>query len=252
MYLYACNFFCCSCGLAVLAMAARPVLTCEVAFGGAPKDGGATQDGTDKQQCEIQSAMCCAINEAQVENKPWPRHYPPNLSDLQKQAIMMGVSGRGEMFSACTLANLAAEHQCGRYKVCLINQSLLNTENKNSENSLNKDVTKKSSFGNHFDGNNFVNKHLLLRQPTNAKSSSVGKTVRTTYIEPQCKSSLGVNGRMSNNIFHHNIDNDNSLNSPQTPSCVDSHGFLTLEFDKSNWHKSVVSRLMAGHLVAVW
>lgn len=124
---------CCSCGLAVLAMAARSILACEVVAGSAADVDGTTNDGTDE--------LCNKVHN--VEKNQFSKHlYPPTLADLQDRAIAKGFSGRGEMFSAKAMACLAAEHQSGRYKAYLVEKSTQ---------SISEDINHKSS-GDSFNG----------------------------------------------------------------------------------------------------
>lgn len=109
----------------MLAMAAQPILACEVAAGGVADGGGANNHGTDNPHDKVQNAKMRTVYDANVKNKPCPKHLysSPTLADLQGQAVKKGFSGRGEMFSAKAMACLAVEHQCGRYNVRLVEKS---------------------------------------------------------------------------------------------------------------------------------
>jgi len=127
-----------SCGLAVLAMAARPILTCEAAMG-ITYDCGDTYNGSrdvDELNEVVKKTILEAIEKERqkaLHSTNFTPHPPeidaPNLADIQKEAIRSGYSGRGEMFSTQAMVNLAKTHQTGRYNVTLVKRDLLDITN---------------------------------------------------------------------------------------------------------------------------
>jgi len=128
-----------SCGLAVLAMAACPILTSEVALDDAQYD---ELDDFD----ELDEVMEKAFMEPSEKDKPKPErstnstiyppnNYRPNIEEFQREAIKSGYSGHGEMFSTQAMVNLARRHQTGQYNVTMVNRDLFDmTEEKNDTN----------------------------------------------------------------------------------------------------------------------
>lgn len=111
-------------------MAARPILTCEVAMGSDNYDGlddaeefnemvqRAIFEATEKERQNAEQSKCGTIY-------PPVDTYVPTIEDLQEDAIKSGYSGHGEMFSTQAMVNLARKHQVGRYNVVLVKHDLL-------------------------------------------------------------------------------------------------------------------------------
>lgn len=124
-------------------MALRPVLTCEVMAGGAADGGCGTGRGLD-EELEVVDDVIAAIDWAVGETMrvshdggvpfivgPNGRNLfnahmnVPDLEQIQREAVRRGYTGRGEMFSAWCLAELARSDQLGRHIVRLVKRDLL-------------------------------------------------------------------------------------------------------------------------------
>jgi len=271
--------FHCSCGLAVLAMAMRPILICEVAEGGAAKCGSESINGTEKNDdlnSVMESTIKRGISKAVSQNNIWPQHYePPTLMDLQDQVIRSSYSSMGEMFSSLAMAKIASLYQCGRYKVRLLNRPLI-FGNEASENIHIGKNNMDSLYGQNANKHNDNNSKLSSENEKPPKNA-----LRNTKIEDtrsNCNFDTGIMNNCSYNIPQHtdfsneclsntakekipDYSNDIStdlhddippvaLSNPT--SCPYKHELLTSKPGLSSWSVSVVERLMRGHLIAVW
>lgn len=119
-----------SCGLAVLAMATRTIRACEVAVGGAANGGSDNPYGIENTNTLNVLVRNSLENGWKTELKVNPNVHPisppPTLAELQKKAVSLGFSGRGEMFSTIALACLADFYRKGRYNLTMMNRNLLN------------------------------------------------------------------------------------------------------------------------------
>ncbi|XP_025197481.1 uncharacterized protein LOC112596205 [Melanaphis sacchari] len=131
-----------NCGLAVLAMAARPIITCEATMGDVHEGGNNYNEDSDlnevveKANIELsEKELRDAESSTSKSNTTNPSEiFVPNIADFQREAIRCGYSGRGEMFSAQAMVNLARMHKAGRYNVTLVKNDLLDmTEESNEE-----------------------------------------------------------------------------------------------------------------------
>ncbi|XP_026821412.1 uncharacterized protein LOC113559839 isoform X2 [Rhopalosiphum maidis] len=120
-----------NCGLAVLAMAARPILTCEAAMGNFQDEDDQVVEKAFFESSEKEQRKA----ERSTDNTTYPpENYVPSLADFQREAIRSGYSGRGEMFSTQAMVNLATTHKTGRYNVTLVKRDLLDmTEELNKD-----------------------------------------------------------------------------------------------------------------------
>jgi len=198
-------------------MAARPILTCEVALG-IVLDGGDNCNGIEDDH-EVNEVVKRAILEYTEKERRKTLHSTnstiylpdinvPNLADLQKKAIQSGYSGRGEMFSTQAMVNLARTHQTGRYNVMLVKRDLL-------------DMTEK------------VNKEKDEVEPEIIRSEV--EKVEDKFI--RSAANLNMDGDISElepDIVPHTKTSDNVNVQPSSSAL------------------SVVQRLMRGHLIAVW
>jgi len=201
-----------SCGLAVLAMAARPVLTCEAAMGIAC-DCGDTYNGLEDVD-ELNEVVKKAILEATEKERRKALHstnctlHPPNidvpnLADMQTEAIRSGYSGRGEMFSTQAMVNLAKTHQTGRYNVTLVKRDLL-------------DMTDEINEENVCSGSEIIRSEV--------ENECVGPADFNTGDEINELDRFDLHTRMSDNV----------------------------NLQPASSELTVVQRLMRGHLIAVW
>lgn len=130
-----------SCGLAVLAMAACPILTREVALGDAQNDeleGFGELDKVAEKAFMKPSKKDKPKAERSTNNIIYPpKNYRPNIEDFQREAIESGFSGNGEMFSTEAMVNLARRHQTGHYNVTMVNQDLFDMTEENIEDDTN-------------------------------------------------------------------------------------------------------------------
>lgn len=114
-----------SCGLAVLAMATRTLRTCEVAVGGAVNGGSDNPIGMENTH-SMDILVRKSLEKGREMEMSDPIDPPPTLAEIQKQAVSLGLSGRGEIFSATALACVADGYQKGRYYVKMVKRNLLN------------------------------------------------------------------------------------------------------------------------------
>lgn len=114
-----------SCGLAVLAMATRTLRTCEVAVGGAANGGSDNPMGMENTH-SMDILVRKSLERGREIELSDPIDPPPTLAEIQKQAVSLGLSGRGEIFSATALACVADRYQKGRYYVKMVKRNLLN------------------------------------------------------------------------------------------------------------------------------
>lgn len=150
-----------SCGLAVLAMAACPVLISEVALADAQDDELEAFDELDevveKASMEL-SEKDKPKSERSTNNIIYPpNNYRPNIEDFQREAIRSGYSGHGEMFSTQAMVNLARRHQTGQYNATLVNRDLYGVTG--SKNETNTDLEIKTIVEN-VEDDDPKNKHL--------------------------------------------------------------------------------------------
>lgn len=124
-----------SCGLAVLAMAARPIMGFEVAVNGAAAinmyDNYYKLKNTYITNDPVEEALIQNIKNNWSEFVGNHTYFPeilnpPTLEQLQQDAINYGYSNHGEMFSTLALTVIADKHQAGRYKAWMVERDLLN------------------------------------------------------------------------------------------------------------------------------
>jgi len=201
--------------LAVLAMAANPILTSEVALGNVQDDG---QDDELEDFDELDEVMEKAFKEQSEKDKPkaerstnntiYPSmNYRPNIEDFQREAIRSGYSGHGEMFSTQAMVNLARRHQTGQYNVTIVKRELFDMTEENIKDDTN----------------------------TEPEIKSVVEQIEDACIGP---ADLKTNGII--NELKQNVD-------PCTSKPKNKH-LRPLSSSTLN----VVQRLMSGYLVAVW
>jgi hypothetical protein len=112
-------------------MAARPILTCEAVMGNVNNEDDQVVEKAFFESSEKEQRKA----ERSTDNTTYPpENYVPNLADFQREALRSGYSGRGEMFSAQAMVNLARTHNTGRYNVTLVKRDLLDmTEGLNKD-----------------------------------------------------------------------------------------------------------------------
>jgi len=198
--------------LAVLAMAARPILTCEAVMGSV-RDCGDNYNGledVDELNEVVKKAILDftekerrkAVHSTNSTIHPAPDIDVPNLADIQKEAIRSGYSGRGEMFSTQAMASLAKTHQTGRYNVTLVKRDLLDMTDE-----VNKD--------------------------------DVGTEIIRSEIE-NC--SIGPT----------DLNMDDAINELDQNVAPRTRSFESVNLQPSSSELTVVQLLMRGHLIAVW
>lgn len=201
-----------NCGLAVLAMAARPILTCEAAVG-SDLDCGDNYNGLDDVD-ELNEMVKKVIFEATEKERrkalhstnctiPPPDIDVPNLEDIQKEAIRSGYSGRGEMFSTQAMVNLAKTHQNGRYNVTLVKRDLL-------------DMTDE------------VNEEDVRTEPEIIRSDVENECIEPADLKMDCE-----NNDLDQNVATHSKASEN------------------VNLQPSSSELTLVQRLIRGHLIAV-
>jgi len=193
-------------------MAARPILTCEVAMSSA-RDFGDNYNGLEDVD-ELNEVLKKAILDSTEKERrkavhsinstihPAPDIDVPNLDDIQKEAIRSGYSGRGEMFSTQAMASLAKTHQTGRYNVTLVKRDLLDMTDEVNENDVGTEIIR-----------------------SGIENYSIGPT---------------------------DLNMDDEINELDQDVAPRTTSFENVNLQPSSSELTVVQRLMRGHLIAVW
>lgn len=175
-------YLCYSCGLAVLAMALRPLMTCEVAVGGGMYGGSYEPEGQEGTS-ELKNRMLHVIKSNQDgynldhsnnENyfcKESLNTQPMTLHGLHAIANKYLFSNYGEMFSAQTMYELGKLSQNNRYKVQLVKHDLLKNFNKDQWN---------GTFVRHFES---LKEHEMRTNVSNAELLNINHIGETYHIK---------------------------------------------------------------------
>lgn len=281
--------FCNSCGLAVLAMATRTLRACEIAVGGAANGGSDNPFGmenTHRMDILVQKSLERG-REIELSIDPYvhPIDSPPTLADIQKQAVSLGLSGRGEIFSATALACVADGYQKGRYSVKMVKRNLLNdAEQKNIETFSDEDIdTNYEMYNDNNEQCENKTKEINVNKITPSKQNEMvnqhyydcnpllfnerilvefcGDDKNEDCTSPKEVSNIKVK-TISTNYEHHDHQMPQYYNSnlpsfdhfnPASSYNFKKHGDLLIA-DPSGTAAtmSVVQHLMRGHLIAVW
>lgn len=117
-------FFYVSCGLAVLAMAARPLFTGDSLLYGSTNSAGDAVNGQEDVTINEE-----AVHNAHLQaksNKVFPLDFEvPTLEDYQNEAVKAGYSNQGEMFSARVMDQIANHFQPTQHDIKLVKEDLM-------------------------------------------------------------------------------------------------------------------------------
>lgn len=257
-------------------MAARPILGCEVIAGGAAYGGGASNNGFDDMWRQVSDAKIRSFCKARSKKLPCPAHInSPSLDELQSRAIARNLSGRGEMFSATAMARLAAEHQCGRYIVRLVQQNNDSHETKIIPNLGDDEEPIPNNMS-------MLNPEFVIAALTYMQGiqydddqlSEYNKTDEKSLYNPEIdneQNANNVNGKTDKplnqsetNDIKPNVENGvDSSDEPDLPflalcpelmrsPCYNDHCVIVTQSGESTWSINIVERLMNGQLIAIW
>lgn len=245
-----------SCGLAVLAMTAQPLLTCEAPLYGSTNSAGDAMNGAEDVTINEE-----AVNNAHRQarsNNVFPFDYiVPTLNDYQTEAINAGYTNRGEMFSARVMAQLASHFRPSQYHIQLVKEDLIAPETPTPSPTKKRHCYKVySDDGNSTEGSSRAVKEDDNDEGQTESSESSDSEVSTKLM---ATSSRRIKHNLKNSKIHNRMHPNMGIIGEYYSNDRDKFSPFMWKLEcklplPANRYTPIrlVQRLMRGDLIAVW